>query len=285
VAPLIRNVENHLRIPGVSADHIRTFILDIRNWQGPAPDWTATRSLVLHLGEGRNEASREELGICKLKGLLTAQTAIIHGTAFGAAEFRDMADAGASLIWSPMSNLALYDSTTDIPLARRLGIPVSLGVDWNLSGSDHVFDELRAAQEVNEERFGGAIPDSAWLRMITSNPARALALDRHLGRLRPGYKADLVVLRAQDSDPVRSLFRNSLPDVQMVWVGGRALYGNEIAMLRLRPAGCERILVKGSRKRICVADSADPAPEADRTLAEIEAGLRRFCTNPAPLAP
>jgi cytosine/adenosine deaminase-related metal-dependent hydrolase len=285
VEPLIRNAENRLRIPDVGAAHIRTYILDVRSWDGPAPDWTATRSLVLHLGEGRNEASREELGICKQKGLLTAQTAIIHGTAFGEAEFRDMAAAGAKLIWSPMSNLALYDSTADIPLARRHGIPVSLGVDWNLSGSDHVFDELRVAQEVNEERFGGAIPDSAWLRMITSNPAKALGLERHLGRLRPGYKADLVVLRAQDPDPVRSLFGNSLQDVQMVWVGGRVLYGNEAAVMKLRPSGCERLLVKGSRKRACVSDPADPAPEAGRSLAEIEASLRRFCANPAPLAP
>jgi 5-methylthioadenosine/S-adenosylhomocysteine deaminase len=39
-----------------------------------------------------------------------------------------------------------------------------VGVDWNPSGSDHIFDELRMAAEVNEEEFDGAIPDADWLR-------------------------------------------------------------------------------------------------------------------------
>jgi 5-methylthioadenosine/S-adenosylhomocysteine deaminase len=45
-------------------------------------------------------------------------------------------------------------------------------VDWNPSGSDHIFDELRTAAEVNEEEFNGAIPDADWIKMITVNPAK-----------------------------------------------------------------------------------------------------------------
>jgi cytosine/adenosine deaminase-related metal-dependent hydrolase len=55
-------------------------------------------------------------------------------------------------------------------------------VDWNPSGGDHIFDELRTAAEVNEEEFGGAIPDGEWLKMITVNPAKALALDVFVGK-------------------------------------------------------------------------------------------------------
>jgi hypothetical protein len=52
------------------------------------------------------------------------------------------------------------------------GVEISLGVDWNPSGSDHIFDELRTAAEVNEEEFNGAIPDADWIKMITVNPAK-----------------------------------------------------------------------------------------------------------------
>jgi cytosine/adenosine deaminase-related metal-dependent hydrolase len=68
-----------------------------------------------------------------------------------------MGAIGAKLIWSPQSNLALYAKTTNIPLARQHGVEVSVGVDWNASGSDTIFDELRVAQQVNEEQWTGAI--------------------------------------------------------------------------------------------------------------------------------
>ncbi len=81
-----------------------------------------------------------------------------------------MGAAGSKLIWSPRSNLVLYAQTTNIPVALQRGIEVSLGVDWNPSGSDHIFDELRTAAEVNEEEFNGAIPDTDWIKMITVTP-------------------------------------------------------------------------------------------------------------------
>jgi len=43
-------------------------------------------------------------------------------------------------------------------------------------------------------------------------------------------------------------------------VGGKALYGNQAGMDRLRPDGCEPLVVKGSQKQICVPDGADLVP-------------------------
>jgi 5-methylthioadenosine/S-adenosylhomocysteine deaminase len=148
---------------------------------------------------------------------LASGTAVIHGAAFGDSEFQQMGAVGAKLIWSPRSNLVLYAQTTDIPLAMQKGIEISLGVDWNPSGSDHIFDELRTATEVNEEEFNGAIPDSDWLKMITVNPAKALALDTFVGKLAPGFKADITVLRSLDAEPTKSVMKTHLQDVQMVW--------------------------------------------------------------------
>jgi 5-methylthioadenosine/S-adenosylhomocysteine deaminase len=148
---------------------------------------------------------------------LASGTAVIHGAAFGDSEFQQMGAVGAKLIWSPRSNPVLYAQTTDIPLAMQKGIEISLGVDWNPSGSDHIFDELRTATEVNEEEFNGAIPDSDWLKMITVNPAKALALDTFVGKLAPGFKADITVLRSLDAEPTKSVMKTHLQDVQMVW--------------------------------------------------------------------
>jgi cytosine/adenosine deaminase-related metal-dependent hydrolase len=100
-------------------------------------------------------------------------------------------------------------------------------VDWNPSGCDHIFDELRTAAEVNEEEFGGAIPDGEWLKMITVNPAKALALDAFVGKLARSLKADITALRKLDDDPTKSVMKTHLQDVQMVWVGGDLLYASK----------------------------------------------------------
>ena len=159
--------------------------------------------------------------------------------------------------------------TTNIPAARQAGVEVSLGVDWNPTGSDHIFDELRTAAEVNEEDFGGAIPDSDWIKLITVNPARALALEEQVGRLAPGLKADITVLRAQQSDPTKSLLGAHLQDVQMVWVGGNLLYANNVILDKVKPGQCEALLVHGSQKRVCVKDMQHAVPKATETLAQI----------------
>jgi 5-methylthioadenosine/S-adenosylhomocysteine deaminase len=268
IRTLIRNVENQNEL-GTSPSYIRTYILDISSFDGTV-NWDVTKAFVVHIAEGlpSDERSRHEFQILKQKGLLRAETAIIHGTAFGDSEFTEMGAVGAKLIWSPQSNRALYGQTTDIRLALQHGVSVSLGVDWNPSGSDDLFGELRVAAEFNQDQFGGVIKDADWIKMITVNPAKALALDTRIGRLAPGFKADVTVLRSQDPDPHRSLLANHPQDVEMVWVGGELLYGRESLLQKFRP-GCEALDVNGSKKRLCVVDTTNPVDKSGQTLADI----------------
>ena len=196
-----------------------------------------------------------------------------------------MGTAGAKLIWSPRSNLVLYAQTTDIPLARQKGIEVSVGVDWNPSGSDHIFDELRTAAEVNEEDFNGAISDAEWIKMITVNPAKALALDAFIGRLAPGLKADITVLRSRDDDPTKSVMKTHLQDVQMVWVGGDLLYANKAILDKIKPGECEAMLVYGSQKKVCAKNTKLQVPKGAQTLEEIRTILHTNYPLLAPLTP
>jgi len=283
VRTLIRNVENQNEL-GTPRSHIRTFILDIRSFNDTI-DWNVTRAFVVHVAEGlpSDSVSRLEFQTLKQKGLLRAETAIIHGTAFGDAEFAEMGAAGTKLIWSPQSNRVLYGQTTQIPLALRHGVSVSIGVDWNPSGSDDLFDELRVAAEFNEEQFGGVIRDADWVKMITVNPARALALEGSVGRIAPGLKADLTVLRAQNDDPYRSLLANHPQDVEMVWVGGELLYGRESVVQKFRPNQCEPLTANGTRKRICVADAINPVPGSSATLEQIRTTLLNKYPQLSPL--
>jgi hypothetical protein len=261
---LIRNVENQSELP-VGSNHIRTRVLPIDGFNDQI-DPTMTKSFVVHLAEGIDQRSRDEFQTLKQKKLLQPSTVIIHGTAFGDQEL-------------------LYSQTTNIPLAMKHGIQVSLGVDWNPSGSDTIFDELRVAESVNEDQFSGAIASSDWLTMITLNPARALALESVVGQLAPTLKADITVLRRQDTDPHVSLRKNHLQDVEMVWVGGQLLYGRESVLQRVKPSQCERLAVKGTNKRICVSDTINPVTRSNQTLEQIRSRLLDKFPQLSPLVP
>lgn len=278
---LVRNAENQ-NLLGVPDAHIRTFILDIKSFKGQI-DWTKTKSFVVHLAEGTNASAKAEFQTLKQKGLLHKETTIIHGTAFGNAEFAEMGQVGASLVWSPESNLVLYQQTTNIPLALQHGINVSIGVDWNPTGSDTIFDELRVADTVNTTTFNGAIASNEWLPMITSHPAKALALDTMVGSLANGFKADITVVARQDADASVNLLKTHLPDVQMVWIGGQLLYGDKAFVEAVRPNACEPFLIKGIQKRLCIADPTSTVPKHAQTLRTLTNILEQRYPQLAPL--
>jgi len=69
--------------------------------------------------------------------------------------------------------------------------------------------------QVNEEQWSGAIPAADWVQMITTHPARALAVDNLIGSLQPVRKADITVVRQRGPEPGTSLLANRLADVEM----------------------------------------------------------------------
>ena len=59
----------------------------------------------------------------------------------------------------------------------------------------------------------------------------------------------------------------------MVWVGGQLLYGRESVLQKVKPNQCEQLKVKGTNKRICVADTVNPVTNSNQTLQIIRTRL------------
>ena len=267
---LIRNADGFHDLP-LPPDRVVGYIPDVRLFDLTI-DWTHTRCLAIHLGEGIDDYTRQELDILDQKGLLRPETLIIHGTAFEAPEFARMAKAGAKLVWSPQSNIALYGRSMNVEAAIRAGVKVSLGVDWSPSGSHDILAELKVAERVNRDQMHNIVKSADWLPMITSRPADALSFGDYLGRLATGKKADITVLRREAKDPAESLLKSELKDVEMVWVGGRPLYGDQMIFDHLRHGVCESLMVDGVGKSLCISDASAASSESDR-LAQIESRL------------
>lgn len=245
--------------------------------------------VVIHLSEGTNEASLDEFATWRDWGLLDESTVIIHGIPLGAQEYAQMAAAGASLVWSPMSNLWLYGETADIPKALRQGVSISLSTDWTLSGSYHLLDELRVAQQVSRERFEDALMPHALVRMVTCEPADQLGLAGRVGRLVPGHLADIAVFRC-DAPPesldaaCQAVIDARLEDVLLTLVAGSALYGTPELMGRFPTTGHEEMIGICSQTRVVRATIDAPwIAGAYDTVAEITHGIGSCCPGAMPL--
>ena len=143
----------------------------------------------------------------------------IHCTALDADGFRLLADGGATMVWSPLSNYLLYGETADIAAAKASGVPMSLGSDWAPSGSKNLLGELKVAWLASREH-GDVFTPRELVEMITSNPARALKWDGLLGSVEPGKLADLVVVDGRDDDPYEQLVGARESSITLVVIGG-----------------------------------------------------------------
>jgi imidazolonepropionase-like amidohydrolase len=92
--------------------------------------------------------------------------------------------------------------------AHRMGVKV-------LAGTDHPFYGASLHQELEELVLAGLSPRDA-LRAATIEPARFLGLAGEYGSIRPGKRADLVLL---DSNPLESI--RNVRRISMVSVAGR----------------------------------------------------------------
>lgn len=231
---------------------------------------------VIHLGEGVDEESRAEFDTLVEKNLLASATVVIHGTAFGDAEFGMMAAAGAKLVWSPVSNLRLYGGTTDVPAALDAGIPVALAPDWTPSGSVSLLQELRAARQHSCESWDGRLSNEDLVKMVTSVPAEVLALDDQVGTLAPGLVADVLVIADRGGDAYATLVDATMDDVRMVFVAGVPHYGDAGLMASTPRMMCESLDMCGVEKFLCVPDNADGTDTLNETFMTIRASVAGF---------
>ena len=124
---------------------------------------------------------------------------------FTTTEYDLMAAAGMKLTWSPASNVALYGSTNDLALAIDAGLTISLAPDWSMGGSRNMLDEMRFAHNWDDAHYGDILTTKDIVEMSTANAAAVLALADTIGRLEPGYKADLFVVGGDVSVPYDAL--------------------------------------------------------------------------------
>jgi cytosine/adenosine deaminase-related metal-dependent hydrolase len=134
-------------------------------------------------------------------GVLGPRLNIVHSVWISRAEMDRMAAADAGIILNHLSNLKLKSGIAPVVDLRDSGVRLGLGCD-NCSGSDvqSVFQAMKLfclLSAVSDPEPGPGLAHEA-LRHATLGNARTAGLEGQLGALKPGYKADMILIDLND---------------------------------------------------------------------------------------
>lgn len=210
-----------------------------------------------HVAEGINAYARNEL-LClnaigqDAKQLTTDQSTFIHSVASIVPDAVALKNAGASVVWSPRSNISLYGNTATITLYKTLGLNIALSSDWTPSGSMNLLRELQCALTLNAANFNNAFTSFDLWQMVTSNAALALHMDEKIGSLRVGKYGDIAVFDTPSGwGYYDAVIGADTTTIKLVMRGGLPLYGDQDIMSVL-DGSCEALPVSGPAKAACL---------------------------------
>jgi 5-methylthioadenosine/S-adenosylhomocysteine deaminase len=182
-------------------------------------------------------------------GLATPTTVAAHAVYLDDEELEAWPGYGIPIAHCPASNLKIEART--LPLARLVGrVPIGLGTDWTVTNNSmDLLAEARLAALVGKMRADDptVLTVKEMMRMLTIDGARVLGIDRLVGSVEPGKRADLVVFDANrlEATPAHDmasnllyamsgrLARDVLVDGAMVVRNGKLVNGDEAELVRL----------------------------------------------------
>lgn len=196
--------------------------------------------LIIHLSETPREVADCEarygatpVGHLQRLGLVTSRLLADHGVVLTDADMEMLAAAGAGVAHCPESNMKLASGIAPVVDLLARGVPVGLGTDGCASNNNlDLLQEMDTAAKLQKvHRLDPtALPATAALDLSTRGSARILGLEKEVGALMPGLKADLVVIDLDQPhltpiyDPYSHLvYAAGGADVQTVLVHGQVV--------------------------------------------------------------
>lgn len=227
-----------------------------------------------HLAEGVDTAARRSFTHLRAHDLIQPSLVAIHALGLRLRDLAVLTERGAKIVWSPFSNLLLYGRTLDLHALRQAGVHFSIGCDWAPTGSKNLLQELKVARYVATAQQAG-LHSRDLVCAVTAGAARTVGWHRHVGVLKAGVLADLVVIDGVCGDPYDHLIDATEATVKLVVVHGIPRYGDRALMEALPPApgaALEPLTVAGVSKALYL--SARDSPLHDLTFSTAAELLR-----------
>ncbi|HHP7244561.1 MAG TPA: amidohydrolase family protein [Elainellaceae cyanobacterium] len=168
--------------------------------------------------------------------VLSPRFSIAHGVWLTESDIGILAETGTAVSHNPSSNLRLRAGVAPLNAMLAGGVTVGLGMDGTTLGDDEdMFAEMRLAARLHRTpQIDTPAPSYEDIfHLATAGGATLMGQQQHLGKLAPGYRADVVLVKcdritypwvAPEADPLHvMLMRAKASDVDTVLVNGKVV--------------------------------------------------------------
>jgi cytosine/adenosine deaminase-related metal-dependent hydrolase len=172
-------------------------------------------SITMHFAESQEDVDiiREKTGLQPVEflnkiGVAGSKMVLIHGTYLNEHDIEVMAETNTRLAHCPLSNMKCAMNYAKVPQMLDNGVTVGLGTDGGPCNNTYdMFLEMRAAALLHKDRSQDpkVLPAEKALEMATIKAAEVLGLDKEIGSLEVGKKADFITLNMQQAHLTPSL--------------------------------------------------------------------------------
>lgn len=194
--------------------------------------------ILIHLAEApfEGEQSRAKYGLSPTAyleniGVLGPDITAAHCVWVDAGDMKLLASRDVGCVHNPSSNMKLASGASPVVDLLAAGVPVGLGTDGAASNNDlDMFEEMDLAAKLQKlvRMDPRALPAEEVVAMATINGARALHMEKQIGSLEAGKKADIILIRTKlpHATPMYNVYSQLVyalkaSDVDTVIVGGK----------------------------------------------------------------
>jgi 5-methylthioadenosine/S-adenosylhomocysteine deaminase len=195
--------------------------------------------ILIHVSEMKKEwdDSEKQNGMSPVQylesiGVLGPDLVAAHCIFVDQADRKLLAERNVGCVHNPSSNMMIASGVAPVPEMRAAGIAVGLGTDGP-AGSNNDLDlmeeiDLAAKLAKITKMDPLALNAKSVVEMATIDGARALHMEKEIGSLEPGKKADIILigLDAPNAVPMYDIYAQiayslKASDVETVIIGGR----------------------------------------------------------------
>lgn len=195
---------------------------------------------IVHVAETRDEVAemRQKYGTTATAwmeqlGVLGPGVLFNHGVWLTEEDLALVRRRGVAVSHNPESNMKLASGTAPVVRMLALGIPVGLGTDGPASNNNlDMFEAMDFAAKLQKLATSDptALPAKTVVEMATRIGARAVGLEKEIGSLEAGRRADIILVAARTARglPMYDVYSHLVyvlkgPDVRTSIINGRVV--------------------------------------------------------------
>jgi len=141
-------------------------------------------------------------------GLLGPRTLYGHGIHFSNTEIEMAAKTGTGIVHCPTSNMFIGSGLFQYKNLKDASVAVALGTDVAGGTSLSPFATMKAAYEISQFH-GVSLPPEELFYAASLGGAKTLHLEEKIGRIAPGYEADVTVIDLKSTPMIENRMRSA----------------------------------------------------------------------------